>query len=257
MTISIPTFIGKLLKEFYNYSIEMFDKEELIDETTKRLRKENSLKKTPEFLALPKNLQKKALSVPSNFFFLKLKPSAIIQIVKEAEETPENSYRYKINNEDHLSITVIRGKSFNIGYLLGKLSYLDLVQMDIYQLFDNKKYFQLDFNERVDESDIELICELIDNSFDMSKKASLKKPTILPGEIDINFEHSKSYALMHVKTKNQHGLMAYMMSVFDEHGIDIAMAKIQTIKNRTRNLLLIEKTARLCDNGQNILNFFL
>ncbi len=250
-------FIGKLLKEFYNYSIEMFDKEELIDETTKRLRKENSLKKTPEFLALPKNLQKKALSVPSNFFFLKLKPSAIIQIVKEAEETPENSYRYKISNEDHLSITVIRGKSFNIGYLLGKLSYLDLVQMDIYQLFDNKKYFQLDFNERVDESDIELICELIDNSFDMSKKASLKKPTILPGEIDINFEHSKSYALMHVKTKNQHGLMAYMMSVFDEHGIDIAMAKIQTIKNRTRNLLLIEKTARLCDNGQNILNFFL
>lgn len=251
------SFISKLLREFYNYSLDMFDKEELIDETTKRLRKENSLKKSPDFLALSKTLQKKTLSIPSNFFFLKLKPNAIIQIVNEAEETPENSYRYAINNEDHLRITVIRGKSFNIGYLLGKLSYLDLVQMDIYQLFDNKKYFQLEFNEKVDESDIELICELIDNSFDMSKKASLKKPTILEGEININFDHSKSYALMHVNTKNQLGLMAYLMSVFDEHGIDIAMAKIQTIENRTRNLLLIEKTAHLRESGQDILNYFL
>lgn len=249
-------FIAKLLREFYNYCLDMFDKEELIDETTKRLRKENSLKKTPEFLELPKLLQKKTLSVQSNFFFLKLKPSAIVQIVKEAYEVPADSYSYKINNDSHLSITVIRGKSFNIGYLLGKLSYLDLVQMDIYKLFDGKKYFQIDFNEKVTQNDIELICELIDNSFDMSKKVTLKKPTILKNEIDINCEHSKSYALMHVNTKNQHGLMAYLMSVFDEHGIDIAMAKIQTIKNRTRNLLLIEKTAPLCNNGQSILDYF-
>lgn len=249
-------FIAKLLREFYNYSLEMFDKEELIDETTKRLRKENSLKKSPEFLELSKALQKKTLSVQSNFFFLKQKPSAIVQIVKEAEATKEDHYSYKITNDSHLSITVIRGKNFNIGYLLGKLSYLDLVQMDIYKLFDGKKYFQIDFNEKVTENDIELICELIDNSFDMSKKVTLKKPTILKGEIDINCEHSKSYALMHVNTKNQHGLMAYFMSVFDEHGIDIAMAKIQTIKNRTRNLLLIEKTVGLCNNGEDILDYF-
>jgi len=179
-----------------------------------------------------------------------------VQIVKEAEETPIDSYRYKISNEDHLSINVIRGQAFNIGYLLGKLTYLDLVQMDIYKLFDGKKYFQIDFNEKVEACDIELICELVDNSFDMNKKVSLKKPIILKGEIEINCEHSKSYALMHVNTKNQHGLMAYFMSVFDEHGIDIAMAKIQTIKNRTRNLLLIEKTGLLCDNGKDILDYF-
>ena len=250
-------FIGKLLREFYNASMEMFDKEELIDETTKRLRKENSLKKRPEFLELPKTLQKKTLSVPSNFFFLKLKPQAIVKTVKEAEDTPLNSYRYVIKNDDHLSINVIRGISFNIGYLLGKLSYLDLVQMDIYKLFDGKKYFQLDFNEKVDESDIPLIEELIENSFDMHKKAVLKKPTILKGEIDLNCEHSKSYALMHVNAKNQRGLMAYMMSMFDEYGIDIAMAKIQTIKNKTRNLILIEKTVPLCDNKEKILGIFL
>ena len=249
-------YTSKLLREFYNTSLEMFDKEELIDETTKRLRKENTLKKTPEFLALSKALQKKTLSVQSNFFFLKLKPSAIVQIAQETEEIPSDSYRYSISNDDHLSITVIRGKAFNIGYLLGKLSYLDLVQMDIYKLFDGKKYFQIDFNEKVTENDIELIKELIDHSFDMTKKTTLKKPTILQGEIDINCEHSKSYALMHVNTKNQNGLMAYLMSIFDENGIDIAMAKIQTIKNRTRNLLLIEKTAPLCENAQKILDYF-
>ena len=85
---------------------------------------------------------------------------------------------------------------------------------------------------------------------------TLKKPTILRGEIDLDCDHSKSYALMHINTKNQNGLMAYIMSIFDEHGIDIAMAKIQTIKNRTRNLLLIEKTVGLCNNEKNILDYF-
>lgn len=247
-------FSVKLLREFYNFSLEMFDKEELIDETTKRLRRENILKKSPDFLALPKSLQKKTLSIESNFFFLKQKSHEIIQIAKDAEET--DNYRFKITNETHLGISVIRSKSFNIGYLLGKLSYLDLAHMDIYKLFDNKKYFHIDFNEKVQEGDMIHIEELVNNSFDMSKKTILKKPTILKGEILLDCEHSKSYALMRINTKNQHGLMAYIMSIFDEHGINIAMAKIQTIKNRTRNLLLIEKTAGLCKNDNNILDFF-
>jgi len=249
-------FSAKLLREFYNFSMEMFTKEELIDETARRLRRENILKKNPEFLALSKALQKKTFSVTSNFFFLKQKSNEIVQIVKEADETPEESYRFRVSNDTHLGITVIRGKSFNIGYLLGKLSYLDLAHMDIYKLFDNKKYFQIDFNEKADPSDIELIESLIDNSFDMSKKTTLKKPIILRGEIELDCDHSKSYALMHINTKNQNGLMAFIMSIFDEHGIDIAMAKIQTIKNRTRNLLLIEKTVGLCQNEHTILDYF-
>ena len=249
-------FSAKLLREFYNFSMEMFTKEELIDETARRLRRENILKKNPEFLALSKALQKKTFSVTSNFFFLKQKSNEIVQIVKEADETPEEGYRFRVSNDTHLGITVIRGKSFNIGYLLGKLSYLDLAHMDIYKLFDGKKYFQIDFNEKADPSDIELIESLVDNSFDMSKKTTLKKPTILRGEIELDCDHSKSYALMHINTKNQNGLMAYIMSIFDEHGIDIAMAKIQTIKNRTRNLLLIEKTVGLCQNEHTILDYF-
>jgi [protein-PII] uridylyltransferase len=47
--------------------------------------------------------------------------------------------------------------------------------------------------------------------------------------------------------------MAYMISIFDELGIDIASAKIQTIKHRARNLFLIEKHGKLCDNKEKIL----
>ena len=35
--------------------------------------------------------------------------------------------------------------------------------------------------------------------------------------------------------------MAYVMGIFKEFDVKIANARIQTIKNRTRNLLLIQK----------------
>lgn len=249
-------FSAKLLRELYTFCNEMFTKEELIDETTKRLRKENILKKSPGFLALSKALQKKTLSIHSNVFFLKQKSHEIIDIVQKADQTPANSFTYEITNDTHLGITLTQSRSFNVSYLLGKLSYLDLAHMDIYKLFDNKKYFQIDFNEKIESSSIAIIRNLIEHSFDMSIKNSLKKPVILRGEINLDCEHSKTYARMRINTKNQKGLMAFIVSVLDEHNIDIAMAKIQTIKNRTRNLLLIEKTALLCKNESHILDYF-
>ncbi len=125
--------------------------------------------------------------------------------------------------------------------------------MEIYKLFDNKKYFKIEFNEDIDSSDMLHIEEIIKDSFDMSKKLNLKKPRILPKEIELDFEHSLSYAKMSIKTKNQKGLMAYLMSIFDEYGLDISMAKIQTIKNRARNLILIEKTIYLHKNKDKLL----
>ncbi|MDD3463014.1 MAG: HD domain-containing protein [Sulfurospirillaceae bacterium] len=249
-------FSARLLREFYDFALDSFEKNKLIDEATKRLKKENTLKKNSEFLALPKALQKKTLSIKSNFFFIKQKPHEIIAIVQSAEKT-EKEYSFSIKNDSHLSITIVRTKAFNIGYFLGKLTFLDLVNMEIYKLFDEKKYFQIDFQEKVEDGSCAYIEELLSKSFDMKKKAQIAKPTILKNEISLECNHSKSYAMMRINTKNQKGLMAYMMSVFDEQNIDIAMAKIQTIKNRTRNLLLIEKTINLCDNKEEILHLFI
>jgi [protein-PII] uridylyltransferase len=130
--------------------------------------------------------------------------------------------------------------------------------MEVFKLFDNKKYFKIDFKENLDESDIPYIKSLVEKSFDMNKTVTLCKPIISKNEIDIDCEHSKTYAKISLNTKNQKGLMAYMMSIFDQLSIRVATAKVQTIKNRTRNLFLIEKKIDLCkDNGEEILNFFI
>ena len=244
-------FTAKLLKELYNKATRSFDKTDLIDEASSRLRREKFLKKSVEFQEFSPILQRKTLNISSNLFFLKYKSDQIIKIAKLAYET--DTFTYKIQTKPYLIIEIIKNEDFNIGYLLGKLGYLNLVNMEIYKLFDEKKYFRLEFNEDIYNDDISMINELIENSFDMGKKTKLTKPVILKNEIDLDCEHSMTYAKMSIHTKDQKGLMAYVMSKLDEKGIDIAMAKIQTIKRRTRNLILIEKTLYLCENKNKIL----
>ncbi len=244
-------FSANLLKELYTRSLRVFEKPKLIDEVSSRLRRERFLKKKEEFIKFPPILKRKILNISSNFFFLKHKTDQIIKISKLAFET--DTFRYKIETKPYLKIEVIRNDEFNIGYLLGKLGFLNLVNMEIYKLFDEKKYFKLEFNEDVYDDDISHIKELVENSFDMSKKTKLIEPAIKKGEIELNCEHSMTYAQMNINTKDQKGLMAYVMSKFDEEGIDIVMAKIQTIKRRTRNLILIEKTLYLCENKNKII----
>ena len=244
-------FNANLLKELYTRSLRVFEKPELIDEVSSRIRREKYLLKKEEFQKFSPILQRKTLNISSNFFFLKHKTEQIIKISKLAYET--ETFTYKIETKPYLKIEVIRNNEFNIGYLLGKLGFLNLVNMEIYKLFDEKKYFKLEFDEDIYNDDISHIKKLIENSFDMSKKTKLIKPVIKKGEIELNCEHSMTYAQMNINTKDQKGLMAYVMSKFDEEDIDIVMAKIQTIKRRTRNLILIEKILYLCDNKEKIL----
>lgn len=248
-------FTSKLLRELYNLSNDMFDKKELLGETKRRLRKEAFLKKDARFLSLPGILQRKILSIFSTYFFIKHKPHEILKIAIGAKNI--NSYEFEIENRSHLSISIIKSQELNVGYLLGKLGYLDLINMEIFKLYDNKKYFKIDFHERVQEGDIASIKKLIRDSFDMNKSTTLCKPIIRDNEIDMDYEHSKSLIKLTVNTKNQKGLMAYMMSVFDDENIDVSTAKIQTIKNRARNLFLIEKKINLCKDKDKILELFI
>ena len=248
-------FTSKLLRELYHLSNEMFDKKELIGETKRRLKKINSLKKLEEFNTLPKILQRKILSISSNYFFIKHKPKEIVEIAKIAKDA--NPYKAKITNESHLSISIIKSIPLNVGYLLGKLNFLDLLNMEIFKLYDDKKYFKIDFNEKVHKSDIPHIEKLIDDSFDMSKSTTLCKPLIKENEIELDCDHAKTIVKMSVNTPNQKGMMAYMMSVFDDEEIEVSTAKIQTIKNRARNLFLIEKKINLCENKNKLIELFI
>ena len=245
------SFNARLIKTLYKESIGILDNQEMLDEAAKRSKKENALKRHHDFLQLKRTEQKKILQIPSNLLFLRYNSQRIIDISKKAFQT--QSFEYHISNKAYLTIEIIRRDSFNLSYLLGKLSNLEVVNMDICKLFNNLKYFKIDFAVHVDESEIDLIKNIIENSFTGDKKSLPYIPTIKKKDIDIDCNHSKTYAIMHLKSKNQKGLLAYIIDLFDTMEIDIVTAKVHTIKNRVRDMFLIEKNGNFCHNVDNII----
>jgi [protein-PII] uridylyltransferase len=245
-------FTAKLIKTLYNQSVEILDQTGMLDEATKRLKKEETLKKNVVFTTLTQAEQKKILNIPSDLLFMRYSPLSIVELAKKAFQTKE--YRFEIHNEDYLTIEVIRAKSFNVSYLLGKLPMLEVVNMDICKLFDGLKYFKIEFSDKVTLDDIRQIEEILHNSFDGSKESTLRVPLIEKEELHIDCEYSKAYAIMQLQCKNQKGLLAYIIHIFDAMGIDIATAKIHTIKNRAKDMFLIEKNGNFCNNTQEIID---
>jgi len=240
---------ARLLFELYKHASEAILNKTVLNEAAKRNKIEKRLKKHPAFLLLPNLLQKKILGIESNLFFFKHAPEEIIDIAQRVYSLKEE-YSYHIHNHEFLSIEIIRRTSVNLGYILSKLSNLSVVNMDIFNLFNGIKYFKIDFDEAIEEEEIIYIRQILDEMLIWDKKPKLKILNIKPKEITINCNHSKSYAKMKIVTDDQKGLMANIMTIFDDIGIDIASAKIQTIKNRARNLFLIEKNGKFCTNKE-------
>ncbi len=245
------SFSARLIKTLYRQSVEVLGQTAMLDEAAKRTKVELALKKHANFLALKKSQQKKILQIPSNLLFLRYKPQRIINIANKAFETKK--YEYHISNHDNLTIEIIRADSFNVSYLLSKLSTLEVVNMDICKLFNELKYFKIDFSTTVDNDEIYLIEEIIEDSFNSEKKHITKTPSIKKEDIDVDCEHSKTYVLMHLKSQNQKGLLAFVIDMFDEMDIDIVTAKVHTLKNRVRDMFLIEKNGNFCHNVDTII----
>jgi [protein-PII] uridylyltransferase len=141
-----------LLKELYLQSLPAFENKELVKISTRRVLKENTIKKSKLFLTQPKALQKKILNIKSNQIFLKYKAQDIINIAKTAYNT--TTWDYEIINENRLTIRITRATALNLGYLLGKMQFLNIISMGIYKLFDNKKFFEISFDDKLDQTDI-------------------------------------------------------------------------------------------------------
>ena len=245
------SFSAKLIKTLYKQSKEVLGNTTMLDEASKRVKKEQSLKRSKNFLSLSKTQQKKILTIPSNLLFLRYTPKRILAITKKAFQTSD--YEFFIDNTKHLSIEIIREKPFNLSFLLGKLSNLDVVNMDICKLFNNLKYFKIDFAQSVSEEEVGFIEEMIHNAFNSAIETATPNAHIQKSEIDIDCEHSKTYAIMHINSKDQKGLLAYIIDMFDDMGIDIVTAKVHTLKNRARDMFLIEKNGNFCHNVDTII----
>ena len=244
------SFNAKLIKTLYKNSLQVLDKTTLLDEAEKRFKKILTLQRTHDFMALTNTKQKKILAIPSNLLFLRYTPQRILAITNKAFET--KNYEFSISSDKHLTIEIIRRAPFHLSFLLGKLVNLDVVNMDICKLFDDLKYFKIDFSQKVDKEEIEFIKEIIHDSFQAQTNHSPRSPVIKEDEISIDCEHSQTYAIMHFDTKNQKGLLAFVINMFDEMGIDIVTAKVHTLKNRARDMFLIEKNGNFCHNVDKI-----
>ncbi len=241
------SFNANLLKELYLHALEAFSHDAMITEAGKRAKKEQQLLKYKPFLTRKRSTQKRMLSIQSNLLFFKYTPREITTLATwiELKKAP---YEYKITHNHSLCIEILTSKELNVGYLLGKLSNLDIATMDIFAVGQKTKYFKIGFLENIQDDAIHFVEEIVENAFDMKKKTALPSLTITKKEIDIYCEHSTSYARMKVNCRDQKGLIANIIGIFDDMGIDIASAKIQTIKNRARNLFLIEKNGKFCDS---------
>jgi [protein-PII] uridylyltransferase len=240
------TFASDLIAKLYEQSSLVVKNVKLVEETTKRVKKERQLQKLPEFQILPRTLQKKALKINSDMFFIKNKSEKIIEIIRKAKSL--ESYDYKISNKDFLTIEVCRCDNFDLGYLLYKLSRLNVIHMDIYKLFDGIKYFKIDFAEKIDDEDFERVEHLIIESLTKVHTLSIQKPHILENNIFIDCEHSKENAIMKLNCVDQKGILSYMINLFDSLGVDINSAKMHTERNRINDLFLIEKNGNFCNN---------
>lgn len=241
---------AQLLKTLYFQCLPAFENQELLNENARRIAKQNTIKKLKRFKDLPNLVKKKINYISSNQMFLRLKAEDILDIAIHAYGTDD--YKYKIVNDTHLTIRIIRNVPLNLGFLLGRLEFLNIASMNIFKLFDNKKAFYISFTEKVDDEDIPYVEEIIKNSFDMSKKTKLLTPIIKKENITINCNHTAYLASMHITAKDQKGLFAYIARVFDDFEIEIESAKLSTIKGYAKDLILIEKNGNFCSKQDDI-----
>lgn len=242
---------ASLLKELYLQSIPAFDNKELLQISSRRVAKENTIKKNKLFLETKRSMQKKILHIESNQMYLKYKSEDIINMALRANDIID--WDYSISNKETLSIKITRAVPLNLGYLLGKMQFLNIVSMGIYKLFDEKKFFEITFDSNVDAEEIPFIEDIIKHSFDMTKEVKLKKPIIAKNEIIINCDHTKELAMMKINTKDQKGLFSYIAKMFDDFGVEINSAKIQSLKGKAKDLFLISKNGHFCSNKDEII----
>jgi [protein-PII] uridylyltransferase len=244
------SFNAKLLQQLYHNALERIENTTMIGEIQKREQRERAIEKLKKFKTLNKIMQRKVLSIESNMMFLKEKPAQLLDHAIKAS-TIEH-YEYVIKNRGNLSIEIYKRVNVDLGYLLAKLAFLDVVSLDIYKLFDELKYIRIDFMQEAEENSLGFIEELVEKSFEGNLSIKLPAIDIHEDEITIDCEHSKTYARVDIHTKNQKGLLATILRQFDEEGLDVISTKIHSFKKHVRDMFLIEKVAGFCDNAAQI-----
>ena len=236
--------------DLYKSALEVSQNSNRITDAKKRLIIEKRVQKHLDFEKLTRVQKKKILTIESNLFFFKHSAEEIINIAQIARGVKK--YDFKIKNENSLTIEIYRKIPLNIGFLLSALASLNVANMEIFTLFDGIKYFRMDFIKNVEGNELIEVQDIIDASFDMSREVIQRNVEIKRDEISLDCEHSLTHAEINVQTKNQKGLLSYIMNCFEELNINIITAKIHSSKYKVKDSFLIEKQNDICNNGDKI-----
>jgi len=242
-----------LIKELFIQAMQGFKNTELIEQSSRKLVKIKAIQRLKVYKDLDEKMQNKIKAISSTQIFLQEKAENILKLSLKAKNFNDFVFDIFNNQDKHLQIEVIRSKELNLGFLLANFQSLNIISLNIFKLYDNKKFFKIIYAEALEEENLNFYKQIIKSSFDMDKKAFIKKPKILKKEVEVNLEHSETLVQMKINAQDQKGLFSYIAKVFDDFGIDIESAKIHTSKNKTRDMLLIEKNGNFCSKQDEIL----
>ncbi|WP_252204387.1 nucleotidyltransferase [Campylobacter vulpis] len=228
-----------------------FEDANLLEESTRRVKKEQILKRTKAFLDLSSLLQDKITHIKSNLFLIK---NSFEDIIKIAQIAHNQDFKFWLNTESNLSLEIICQKDFKIEYFLYALSEFNLIFMSFYELFNDKIYLKFEYENIINQTHKEKLLTLLNTNLNLSHKRKIKKPIIKKDEVKFDLNYSKTYAKLNLNTKDQQGLMAFVMNIFRGYDLHLSTAKIQTIRQRTRNSFIFEKNEALLQNQNKIIN---
>ncbi|EGN9044611.1 nucleotidyltransferase [Campylobacter coli] len=243
-------FFYKVIDRILENAKQGFDDENLLDETARRVKKELTLKRTKLFLEQNAILQDKITHIKSNLFIIKNTFEDIVEIARFAKE---NDFKFWFSNSTNLSLQIVAFKDFKIEIVLTALANLNLVFMNLFELFDDKIYLRFEYDNIITDEQKNKLCELLNSNLSGFSSRKIKKPIIKKDELKLDLNYSKIYAKLSLNTKDQQGLMAYMMNIFNELDLVLSAAKIQTIRQRTRNTFIFQKNENLEKNEEKLL----
>lgn len=247
-------FFYKVIDRILENAKQGFDDENLLDETARRVKKELTLKRTKLFLEQNAILQDKITHIKSNLFIIKNTFEDIVEIARFAKE---NDFKFWFSNSTNLSLQIVAFKDFKIEIVLTALANLNLVFMNLFELFDDKIYLRFEYDNIITDEQKNKLCELLNSNLSGFSSRKIKKPIIKKDELKLDLNYSKIYAKLSLNTKDQQGLMAYMMNIFNELGLVLSAAKIQTIRQRTRNIFIFQKNEKLEHSEQKLVNLLI
>lgn len=235
-------FFYKSLDKLLQNALSGFENEEFLDESTRRVKKEQALKRSKPFLQQSLAMQDRILHITSNLFIIK---NSFETIVSVAQMAKEYDFKFWFDNEKNFILELIsRNDKLDLESILNTLSSLNLVFMSFFPLFDDKVYLKFEYASEVSDEQKAKFATLLEKNL-QSHNHKVKKPMIKKDELKLDLGYSKTYAKLNLNTKDQQGLMAFVMNVFNELQLTLSAAKIQTIRQRTRNTFYLEKTPNL------------